>query len=101
MELYDSLKSIENERTRFDECFKKFNEIIILGTNCNLNALDNKLKEVIINAVNKNINLLNEELIFIRNYFNFDKNQNNFDIEALRNNIVEEVKIIQKNKEDC
>ena len=101
MELYDSLKSIENERTRFDECFKKFNEIIILGKNCNLNALDNKLKKVIINAVYKNIDLLNEELIFIRNYFNFDKNQNNFDIEALRNNIVEEVKIIQKNKEDC
>jgi len=101
MELYDSLKSIENERTRFDECFKKFNEIIILGKNCNLNALDNKLKKVIINAVYKNIDLLNEELIFIRNYFNFDKNQNNFNIEVLRNNIVEEVKIIQKNKEDC
>ena len=101
MELYDSLKSIENEKGRFDKCFKKFNEIIILGKNCNLNALDNKLKKVIINAVYKNIDLLNEELIFIRNYFNFDKNQNNFDIEALRNNIVEEVKIIQKNKEDC
>ena len=99
--MYDSLKGIENEKTRFDECLKKFKELIIIGTNCNLSALDNKLKEVIINAVNKNINLLNEELIFIRNYFNFDKNQNNFDIEALRNNIVEEVKIIQKNKEDC
>ena len=72
-----------------------------MGKNCNLNALDNKLKKVIINAVYKNIDLLNEELIFIRNYFNVNKNQNNFNIEVLRHNIVEEIKIIQKNKGDC
>ena len=101
MELYDSLKQIKNEATRYDKCFRKFNELKNLGNNWNLNTIDKELKEVVINAVYKNINLLNEELNFIKDYFHFDKNSgNNFDIKSFRNNIIKEVKILQKNKGD-
>ena len=101
MELYDTLKQIKSEGIRYDKCLTKFNELKNLGNICNLNSIAKELKEVVINAIYKNTNLLNEELNFIKDYFNFDDNaRNNFDIRILGNNIINEVKILQKNKGD-
>ena len=55
------------------------------------------MKEVIIISIYKNPNLLNEELNFIKNYFNFDENSpRNFNIKSLTNNINTLVRIRQK-----
>ena len=88
MELWDKYQTIKDEEKRFNQCMNKFNELEKLGINCNFDSLDEEMKEIIINSIYKNNNLLNEELNFIKNYFNFDKNnKKNFNIRSLRNSI--------------
>jgi len=94
MELYDIYKNINDERLRFNICFKKFKELEDLRKNFKFNSLGNELKDAIINAAYKNENLLNEELNFIEDYFDFNENDN-LDMKILKNSIIDSVKVKQ------
>ena len=103
MEIYNKLDNLKNNDVeRYHVSLSKFGTLAKLGEICDLNILDNDLKDTIINAVYKNIDLLNEELRFIKNYFKYDENKENnkFDIKIIRNNIIELVKEKQKNLGD-
>ena len=70
MEIYNKLNDIqEQENKRYNLTLQKFNQLEKLGENLNLNLLENDLKEIIINAMNKNIESLDNELNLIEKYF--------------------------------
>ena len=99
MEIYNSLNEIkESENENYKLSLVKFNNLEKLGENCNLDVLEDDIKNYIINAVYKKIDLLNEELNFIKIYFKFgeDNRKNNYDIKNIRNQIINLVKIKQK-----
>jgi len=99
MEIYNSLNEIkESEIENYNLSLVKFNNLEKLGENCNLDILEDDIKNYIINAVYKNVGLLDEELNFIKDYFKFGEyNQKyNYDIKNIRNQIINLVKIKQK-----
>ena len=91
MEIYNSLNEIkESEIENYNLSLVKFNNLEKLGENCNLDILEDDIKNYIINAVYKNVGLLDEELNFIKDYFKFGEyNQKyNYDIKNIRNQII-------------
>ena len=99
MEIYNSLNEIkESGIENYNLSLVKFNNLEKLGENCNLDILEDDIKNYIINAVYKNVGLLDEELNFIKDYFKFGEyNQKyNYDIKNIRNQIINLVKIKQK-----
>ena len=103
MEIYNKLNNLKNNDVeRYHISLSKFETLAKLGERCDLNILDDELKDTIINAIYQNIDLLNEELRFIQNYFKYEvkKDNNKFDIKLIRNNILELVKKKQEQNGD-
>ena len=92
MEIYEQNKNIINERDRYNNSFKKFNDLKILGKYSDINMLDKNLIYILVLATYKNIYKLNDELNFIKSYFNFNSNDNkeynNFVFQIIKRNIV-------------
>ena len=85
MEFYEKFKN----EGGFNLSLKNFEKLKEL--NFNLEELEKDLKNCIIDAVYKNIDLLDEELNFIKEYFQINEG-NNFDTKMIRNNIINLVK---------
>ena len=92
MEIYEQNKNIINEKDRYNDSFKKFNDLKILGKYSDINMLDKNLIDILVLATYKNIDKLNDELDFIKSYFNFNSNDNkeynNFVFKIIKKNIV-------------
>ena len=92
MEIYEQNKNIINERDRYTNSFKKFNDLKILGKYSDINMLDKSLIDILVLATYKNYDKLNDELDFIKSFFNFNsddnKEYNNFVFKMIKRNIV-------------
>ena len=84
------------EKQKFDYTLKIFNKLKQLGSNSNIEILPNDLLNKLIILVYKNNDRLDDELSFIKEYFEFDKNEKNyFDIFKIKktfNNLVDKYK---------
>ncbi len=100
MSIYESNENNfkNNEIERYNNSFKKFNELKQLGINSDINLLEKDLKNNIVEAAIKNKDKLKQELIFIKKYFCFDSGKNNFNIIKLRKSLSKLVKEYQKEK---
>ena len=95
MEIYDQFKNQfdrNQERDRYNLSYKKFNDLKILGKISDLNLLDLNLKDILVNAAYKNFEKINDELNFIKTYFNFDnksqKGYNNYNIRVIHRSLI-------------
>ena len=103
MEIFEEYKNNfekTEDRNRYNHAYKKFNELIILGNNSDVNYLDFKLKEILVNAVYKNYDKFNDEIEFIKKYFNFNtknnKDFNNFNTKIFKRTLFNLVKQYQE-----
>ena len=91
MEIYNRLSYLKDkEAERYDLSIKKFDELKKLEND--FNSIDDEVKENIYKALSENNNSLNDELILIKKYFKLGENNNNFDLEKIKNNILDLIK---------
>ena len=95
MEIYNQYKNQfdrNQERDAYNLSYKKFTELKILGKISDLNLLDLNLRDILVLASYKNFEKINDELNFIKTYFNFDnKNEkafNNYNIKMIKRSLV-------------
>ena len=88
----------QKESIRYKLCILHFKNLEKLGENNDLTPLNDELKRIIINAVDKKENLLQGELEFLMKYFKFGENgkYKNFNIKSIKNNIQNSIKNIKK-----
>ena len=80
--------SDREENEKFEYTLMRFNELRSLSINSDINILPNELLKKIVVLINKNNERLDEELSFIKEYFDFDKNEKNyFDIDKIKNDL--------------
>ena len=103
MEIYEQLKNNfekTEDRNRYNHALKKFNDLKILGNNSDVNYLGINLKEILVSAVYKNYDKFNDEIEFIKKYFNFktkNKNDyNNFNSKIFKRSLINLVKQYQE-----
>ena len=90
MGLYRESSSIfpdNEEEQKFQYVLMRFDELKSLGNNSNIEALNPELLNKLTELVYKNKDRLEDELIFIKEYFHFDSNENNnynFDINKIK-----------------
>ena len=83
----NSVNFKENEECeKFDYALIRFKELKSLGINSNIDNLSSDLINKLIELVYKNNDRLDDELNFIKEYFEFDQNEdtNNFDINKIK-----------------
>ena len=104
MGLYKESSAIfpdNEEEQKFKSVLKRFDELKSLGNNSNIETLTPELLNKLTELVYKNKERLEDELIFIKEYFHFDSNENNnynFDINKIKidfDNRVNKYKISQ------
>ena len=77
MAIYNSFKEkYNNERERYDNSIKKFNELKQLGINSDTNLLEKELKNILVISIYKNKDRLNNELHFLKSFFDFNSEKN-------------------------
>ena len=96
MSIYESNKDEfkSRDRDRYEATLKTFNELKKLGIDSDINKLDSKLKDILIDSLFKNQDKLKDELNFIKSYFGF-VGKNNLKITKISKNLfklVEEYK---------
>ena len=90
----------ENEELeKFEYTLLRFNELKSLGINSNINKLPSDLIQKLTELVYKNNDRLDDELIFIKEYFEFDNNSNNYkyDINKIKRDFNNKVNEYKKN----
>ena len=89
--------SNSEEKEKFEYALMRFNELRSLSINSDINTLPNELLKKLVELIYKNNERLDEELSFIKEYFDFDKNEKNyFDIDKIKrelNNLVNNYKL--------
>ena len=100
MGIYIGIKNLfpqEEEDNKFKYCLCQFNEIQILGKHSDIESIPLELQNLLIELVYKNKDRLDDELDFIKDYFNFEDNPN-FDINRIKRSFLNKVNNYQKNK---
>ena len=99
MGIYDRYKK-DKETIGYKLSIKLFQNLEKIGVNNNLNTLTDNFKKIIINVADENENLLEGELKFIEKYFKFSENNKykNFNINTIKKNIQNLVKINRKGR---
>ena len=97
MGLYNNAENITDigDEEKFKYCLIQFNGLEILGKNSDIDKLDKNLLNQLIEFVYKNKDRLDDELDFIREYFNFEDNPN-FDIHRIKKSFLDKVDNYQK-----
>ena len=91
MGLYQD-NSINEELAKFQYTLMRFEELRSLGANPIIDLLSFDLLNKLIELVYKNRDRLDDELIFIKEYFQFDKDDNNnFDSNKIKNDFINKV----------
>ena len=89
--------SDREENEKFEYALMRFNELRSLSLNSDINILPNELLKKLILLIYKNNDKFDEELSFIKEYFELDKNENNhFDnikIKRELNNLINNYKL--------
>ena len=89
--------SNREENDKFEYTLMRFNELRSLSINSDINTLPNELLKKLVILIYKNNERLDEELSLIKEYFEFDKNEENyFDIIKIKrdfNILVENYKV--------
>ena len=89
--------SDREENDKFEYTLMRFNELKSLCINSDINALPNELLKKLVVLIYKNNERLDEELSFIKEYFEFDKNEKNYfdtiKIKRELNNLVNNYKL--------
>ena len=89
--------SDREETEKFEYALMRFNELRSLSLNSDINTLPNELLKKLIVLIYKNNDKFDEELSFIKEYFELDKNENNhFDnikIKRELNNLINNYKL--------
>jgi len=97
--IYDSAKVKYNEseeRKKYDYCLDEFNKLKKLGDKSDVNSLEEDLRNILIKSIYEEKIKLNDELKFIKTFFNLDKKYN---INKIKNDFLFLVKDYQeKNK---
>ena len=97
--IYESskVKFNENEeRKKYDYCLNEFNKLKKLGDKSDVNSLEEDLRNILTKSIYKEKIRLNDELKFIKTFFNLDKKYN---INKIKNDFLFLVKDYQeKNK---
>jgi len=94
--IYDSSKvkyNINEERKIYEYSLNKFNELKKLEDKSDVNSLEEDLINILIKSIYENRNRLNDELNFIKTFFNLDKKYN---INKIRKDLLFLVKDYQK-----
>ena len=89
MGLYNN-SNINDDDVKFQICLEEFNEIEKLGKNADIDILDKEILKQLIELVYKNKDRLDDELDFIKEYFNFEDNPN-FDIHRIKKSFLDKV----------
>ena len=87
--IYDSNKDeFKNRDTdKYEATLKTFNELKKLAINPDINSLEEKLKNILIDSVKKDQDKLKDELVFIKSYFGFD-GKDILNIKEIENNLL-------------
>ena len=85
------------EEEKFKYTLLRFNELKSLGINSNFDILSNDLVNKLTELVYKNSDRLDDELSFIKEYFEFDKNSNFFNINKIKREFTNRVNNYKKN----
>ena len=89
MEIYNSNKDkYKNEKDRYKNSFEQFKQLKILEIKSDVNSLEKELKNNLITSIYKNKDRLNNELNFIKSFFNISSNNNNYNITKIKNNLL-------------
>ena len=104
MGIYNNLANIfsnEEEDNKFQFCLMQFNEFKILGKNSNIDFINKELLNQLVELVYKNKDRLDDEINFIKEYFNFEDNPN-FDYNRIKKSFLDKVNNYQaqENLED-
>ena len=100
MGLYSKVEDIfppEEEDEKFKYCLMQFDELKVLGVNSEIEYLSKELEYQLVELVYKNKDRLDDELDFIKEYFNFEDNPN-FDIHRIRKSFLDKVNNYQVDK---
>ena len=98
MGIYNNAGNIflaEEDVERFQYSLMQFNEIEVLGNISDIDTLNKELLEQLVEFVYKNKERLDDELDFIKEYFNFEENPN-FDIHRIKKSFLDKVNNYQK-----
>ena len=79
MGMYSAIESIfppEEEEQKFQFCLMQFNELRNLGNSSGIDLLGKELEIQLVEFVYKNKDRLDDELEFIKEYFNWEDNPN-------------------------
>ena len=74
----------DEEKEKFQYTLSSFNELKLLGTNTNIELLSHDLVYKLTKLVYKNNDRLDDELLLIKEYFELDKNGNNFNFDVFK-----------------
>jgi len=89
LEIYNSNKDkYKSETDRYNNSFEQFKKLKILEKNSDVNSLEKELKDILITSIYKNKDRLNDELNFIKSFFNISSNNNNYNITKIKNNLI-------------
>ena len=100
MGLYSKVGDIfppEEEDEKFKYCLMQFNELNVLGINSETEYLPKELENQLVELVYKNKDRLDDELDFIKEYFNFEDNPN-YDIHRIKKSFLDKVNNYQVDK---
>ena len=74
----------DEEKEKFQYTLSRFNELKLLGNNSNVEILPYDLVNKLTELVYKNNDRLDDELLFIKEFFELDKNENNFNFDVFK-----------------
>jgi hypothetical protein len=86
----------KKDKERYDYSLKKFEQLKELGNDSDVNSLDDELKQILIISIYKNKDRLNDELNFIKTYFDFNKQSKNFNPTKIKRSFIDLVNKYKK-----
>ena len=98
MAIYNSNKDKfkNKDRELYNNSFTKFNKLKVLGIDSEINSLEKDLQKILIISVYENTDQLNDELDYLKSYFDF--NPENYNTTKLKKSFAKLVKEYQKEK---
>ena len=100
MGMYSAIESIfppEEEEQKFQFCLMQFNELRNLGNSSGIDSLGKELEIQLVELVYKNKDRLDDELEFIKDYFNWEDNPN-FDMNRIKRSFLNKVNNYQNDR---